>query len=171
MNNTGLIWLAGLLDGEGCIHINRHRADKRADLRTDTFRLYVQITMGHLATLELCREITGLGTVQPHTVSNKKANAAFCWMTSAGDAEQVIKNLRPYLFTKAPEADIALSFCEIEQWYGGRFRGQKPQRLVDAAAKHYWQLRMLKPRWRFYEKKLSANERQELKRLKLTSRV
>lgn len=162
-----LAWLAGLLDGEGCIYINRHRASQQADLLTDSFRLYVQITMGHIATLERCKKITGVGTVQPHTVSNKKANAAFCWMTSAGDAEKILKDVRPYLFTKVAEADAALDFCKISKWHGGRFRGQKPAELVDAATKFYWQLRMLKPRWRFYAKKLTDADRQEINRLKL----
>lgn len=168
MHSPEWIWLAGLLDGEGCIHINRQRVGRRADLLTDNFRLYVQITMGHRGTLDRCAAITGRGTVQHHTVSNKKANPAFCWMTSAGDAEAVLRGLEGHLFTKAAEAELALRFCNIAPWHGGRFRGRKPQELVDAAARCYWQMRMLKPRWRFYVKKLSRDDRAEIKRLGLS---
>ena len=162
-------WLAGLFDGEGCIHINRNRAGlSRKDILTDSFRLYAQITMGHIEALDRCVDITGVGSVQKHTVSNVRANDAYCWMTSAHDAESVLKLIQPMVVVKAEEVCIALSFCRIAPWYGGRFRGPKPDTLVDECRKHYWQLRMLKPRWRFYAVKLSKADIREIDRLGLS---
>lgn len=160
-------WLAGLFDGEGCIHINRQRVSGRTDLLTDSFRLYAQITMGHRPALERCLEIAGVGSIQKHSVSTLLANKAYCWMTAARDAQQVLQSIRPLLIIKGEEADVALAFCAIAPWYGGRYRGRKPDALVDHMLCHYWRLRMLKPRWRFYEAKLSRTDRAEIRRLHL----
>lgn len=162
-------WLAGLLDGEGCIVINRQRCGKRPDLKTDSFRLYVQITMGCKATLERCRDITNTGSIQPHTPSKKNSNPAFCWMTNGRDAERILKAIRKYCTTKRPEVDEALAFASIKPWRPGGKGGntRKPQQLVERMIRHYWKLRMLKPRWRFYARKLTKAERAEIKALNI----
>lgn len=169
MKQSEIIWLAGLFDGEGCIHINRQRASARKDLKTDSFRLYAQITLGHLATLQRVQRIVGCGSVQPHTVSNKKANKAWCWMSSAGDAANLLKLLRPYLFTKKAEANIGLKFAALPSWQPGGLNGasRKPQSLLDREATAYWRLRFAKSRWRFYARSLSKTQVDEIVRLGL----
>lgn len=127
-----IAWVAGLLDGEGCVSINRQHCSRRVDLKTDSFRLYVQITLGHLETLNRVQRIMGCGTVQPHTVSNRRANKAWCWMTSANDAKCVLTQLLPHLFTKAEEARIGLEFGRIAPWQPGG-RGGAPKKSPEAA--------------------------------------
>lgn len=167
---TDWAWLAGLFDGEGCITINRQYASRRADLKTDSFRLYVQITMGCRKTLERCREITGVGSIQKHTPTKKKSNPAFCWMTNGREAAGVLKRIRCHLITKLAEADEAMLFAAIGPWLTGGRHGNtpKPQELVDRMINHYWRIRMLKPRWRFYAKKLKRVEKAEIKRLAIS---
>lgn len=166
---TDWAWLAGLLDGEGCITINRQRARNRKDLKTDSFRLYVQITMGHKLALNRCKAISGVGSIQPHTVSKKNANPAFCWMVSARDAQRILRNVLPYLAVKRAEAELAMDFCSNKPWLRPTRSGntQKPQWLVDNLLTAYWKLRALKPRWRFYRRSLHKADRAELRRLGL----
>ena len=162
-------WLAGLIDGEGCIVINRQRAEGRKDLRTDSFRLFLQVTMGDRRALDHCRKIAGCGSVQPHNVSNKKANAAWCWMTSAKDAEYVLRNVLKHLIIKQDEALVALDFRKLKcvRQCGSRWMTPKTQSMVDSMATAYWRLRMLKSRWRFYHRQLPKWARDEISRLDL----
>lgn len=167
---TDWAWLAGVIDGEGCIVINRQRAENRHDLKTDSFRLYVQITMGCRKTLERCQTITGFGGIHNHTPTKKKSNPAFCWMTNGREAALILRQIVKYTITKRPEVDEALLFASIGPWLTGGRGGnsQKPAERVDRMIVHYWRLRMLKPRWRFYAKRLKRTEREEIRRLAIT---
>ncbi len=165
----GVAWVAGLFDGEGCIHINRQRCTRRSELKTDGFRLFVQITLGHLPTLRRVQRIMGCGTVQPHTVSKRHANKAWCWMTSAGDAKRVLAELLPYLFTKVSEARIGIAFGRLKPWQPGGLGGAtvKPVALIRKQQRYYWMLRFAKSRWRFYRRKLKQTDRREIRALGL----
>lgn len=167
---TDWAWLAGVFDGEGCVVINRQRVGSRKDLKTDSFRLYVQITMGCRKTLERCQTITGFGSIHNHTPTKKKSNPAFCWMTNGREAEAILKQIAKYAVTKRPEIDEALLFSKIGPWLTGGKHGnsQKPAALVDRMIVHYWKLRMLKPRWRFYSRRLKKADRSEITRLAIS---
>lgn len=167
---TDWAWVAGIIDGEGCIVINRNYAKNRSDLCTDSFRLYVQIAMGCQTTLESVHEITGVGSIQPHMARNKRCNASFCWMTCSRDAATVLRGILPYAVTKRQEILEALEFMTILPWLPGGRGGntKKPQTLVDKMIRHYWKLRMLKPRWRFFKQKLTKTQKMEIKRLQIT---
>jgi len=164
-------WLGGLIDGEGCIVINRQYASTRRDLRTDSFRLYVQVTMGDIKALQMCRKIAGCGSIQNHTVTNPRANAAFCWMVTAREAESLLRKLLPYLIVKQDEAIVALQFCKFKPWLPGGIGGNKKKsnKRVDAMATLYWKLRMLKSRWRFYRASLSPERIEEIRKFGLES--
>jgi hypothetical protein len=166
---TDWAWLAGVIDGEGCIVINRQRANSRKDLKTDSFRLYVQITMGCRKSLEKCQSITGFGSIHNHTPTKKNSNPAFCWMSNGREAASILKQIVKYAVTKRSEIDEALLFASIGPWLTGGSNGnsQKPASVVDRMIVHYWRLRMLKPRWRFYKKQLKKAEHAEIKRLSI----
>ena len=169
MKNTDLAWLAGILDGEGCFYINRQRPHERNDLQTDSFRLFIKVTMGHLPTIERIQSIVKLGTIQNHAARSKTVNASYSWLVSAREAGRVITLVKPYLLTKLSEVTIAETFLAIDTHLAGGAGGNsvKPQLLIDQATVCYWRMRMAKSRWRFYHAKLSPEDRAELKRLRL----
>lgn len=96
--DPGLLgWCAGLLDGEGSIGIY-------GDV------VMVRIVMTHEATIRKVHEVLGVGTVRRWKPRPPRRPA---WRWFAGGRREtavVLARLRPYLVTKAAEADLALRF-------------------------------------------------------------
>lgn len=167
MKDTEAAWIAGLVDGEGCLFINRQRANSRSDLRTDGYRIYLKVSMGDRKTVARLRKLAGVGVVYANAKS--KWNDSFSWTVPPAELPALLEELLPYLVTKKKEAQLGLQFCRRPLWQPGGRGGaaRKPKRLVERDARFYWRLRMMKPTWRFHEKKLSCNDRKEIRNLGL----
>jgi hypothetical protein len=152
MTSTELAWAAGIVDGEGCISIIRYGPEHAARCKTVRHILHLKVTMGHLGTIQRLRGLTGLGTVQNHAARSIKVNASFSWIAQSRSAESALRLLRPYLVTKAAEADVGLAFMALPiAKRGGRNGGcAVPPALLRKRDALYWKLRKLKARWRFY---------------------
>ena len=91
-------WLAGVIDGEGCIRVAKFHNSYGA-----------QILVGgmHKEFIERVKQITGVGSIreQPHT----NGKTFYNWSASYLDAEAVIKSVYPLLIVKRPEAKVALN--------------------------------------------------------------
>lgn len=97
-------WAAGIIDGEGCIYIRRYGARY--------YSLGLKVTMGHEPTIRRLRELFGVGSVV--IVRSKKGhNDAWSWVCTTRQAERVLTVLRPLLFTKADEVDLAMEFLRL----------------------------------------------------------
>lgn len=105
----GLCYLAGLVDGEGCIYIHRMHNIKGAKGLKHALRL--QVGMTNAPVVYWLREAFG-GSVQ---VQNRAAPRKPCyiWNVYGANAASLIEQLRPYLRVKQPEADIALQFAAL----------------------------------------------------------
>ena len=145
-----LAWAAGILDGEGCISIILTPPGKYSV--TPRHVLHVKVTMGHLPTVERFAVILGNGTVQKHAARSTRTNASYSYIVQARKADAVLQLLRPYLVTKAEEADVAFEFAALPLGPRGGKKGGKavPQEILELRNHCYWKLRRLKPRWRFY---------------------
>jgi hypothetical protein len=148
---TDLAWVAGIVDGEGCISIIRHPPTPGSRCRSNRYTLHVKVTMGHKSTISRLVEVMGVGTLQNHAPRGPRTNASYSWIAQARHGEQAIRLMRPYLLTKAKEADVALAFMALPLApRGGRGGSQViPAGLQRKRSQLYWRLRRLKPRWRF----------------------
>src|SRR5688572_11376984 len=108
-----IAWAAGLIDGEGCLFIQRQRKQAGVRTRTDNFRLYLKVTMGCERTLIRLHSILQVGSVFEHEAISKKANTSFTYLASLDDASTVLHILYPYLVTKRDEAKLAIEFLEL----------------------------------------------------------
>jgi len=166
--DTDLAWAAGIIDGEGCLSMNRQRASTRKDLRTDTFRPLLKVTMGHRETIERLFEMFQVGSVQNHVARSKKVNASWTWLCQCAQVWPPLEQVFPYLLTKREEAELLLRFREeVPSGLVGGSEGNPvvADEVVDLKARFYWQLMMLKSRWRFYAARLKPEERTEIVRL------
>lgn len=145
-NDVQLAWAAGLVDGEGCITIAYHPPCAKHGTINPQHILILKVAMGHQPTLERLRSIFNVGTV--HKVPTKKHNPAWSWLVQSTRAYEIIKLLRPYLVTKAAEADIALKFMELPVVVGGS--RTVPYSLLQKRHRLYIAMRKAKPRFRFY---------------------
>jgi len=143
------------MDGEGCISIVRVPAGRQKGCIRDRYTLALKVTMGHRPTVEKLQEILGLGTVQNHVPRSSRVNASYSWVCQSRKAESVLQRIRPYLLTKAKEADVALEFMRLPLALTGGRGGNSvtSPSLMGKREKLYWKLRQLKPRWRFYSKR------------------
>jgi hypothetical protein len=112
-----LAWAAGVVDGEGCITVNRHQDSRR---RSPTFVLTLKVNMTHEPTVARLHSMLGGWVVA--TAGRPSRRASWLWLTQARAAQEALLRIQPYLFTKRHEADLALTFYDVEnvQQGGGR---------------------------------------------------
>lgn len=105
-SDTDLAWLAGIIDGEGCLTVTKSG---------DYLSVLVKITMTHLPTMEEISKMVGNDVQLEPTGGNRKTAYRVC--VGARRAAVIIRAVRPYLRTKAEHADILLEFAST---LGGR---------------------------------------------------
>lgn len=129
MKNTDLAYTAGIIDGEGCIHI-RKQWDKRYK------GCYKYTMMVSLAStdewLPRWLQLAWGGSVRLNDRSkdNPKWKSAYQWQVASRIALLFLEAISPYLIIKKPQAEIAISF-QKRQKVGGR-RTPEEQSLKDA---------------------------------------
>lgn len=94
-------WLAGIIDGEGCVKI------RRESNRTPSVELIVGMT--HKPSIERCREIADSGRVSVRTVRAGRPTALWMWAVYSDNAKNVLWLLLPLLVTKREVAERAVS--------------------------------------------------------------
>ena len=80
MNATDIVWASGFFDGEGCIYIGRQRANNCNDLLTDSFRLYIKVSVGDKIAIKRLKKIFCQGSIHDHVINSKTQNDSYQWM-------------------------------------------------------------------------------------------
>lgn len=146
MNEIELAWSAGLIDGEGCITISYSEAIHFKGSRNPVHSLYLKVTMTHEPTIRHIHDLFQLGSVQVHLpgkTAKANWNVAYSWLCCSNQAAQAIRMVRPYLITKANEADIALEFAAIPRSKGSS--NTIPPEVIQARHDCYIRLSQAKP--------------------------
>ncbi len=151
-------YLAGLIDGEGCIFIAKWR---RRDRPTIIYDLQLIIAQNDEAFLYKWRDRCGIGTVQrsARTSRNKAHKAALAnnegvcivgyqWRLCSDEAATLLRATLDYLCIKRYQAEIAIAFTQTRIGkHPGRYsvvpqevldqRERLHQLLLEAHASHY----------------------------------
>jgi hypothetical protein len=107
MNNTFLAYMAGFIDGEGCIRIGVSKSLGHSPCH----RLELIVANTDVKPLLKMQEVYG------GHVRGRRKDSLMYWTVYNDVAIQVIKDIRPYLITKAPQADVALEFHSTKTKY------------------------------------------------------
>lgn len=107
-----LSYVAGILDGEGCIGVTWHSRG---------IRIRVAVANTSRALIDKLVELTGLGCVAFRPRPNVKHKDVYTWIIQSGGALSVLKQCRPFLVVKAEQADIAIEAHERLQQPHMRF--------------------------------------------------
>jgi hypothetical protein len=100
-----LPYVAGLFDGEGSVTITK------PSLRSDRYRVIVQIAMTHRPTIEAVQaEFGGRVQIVKQSVYNANARDRYDWRLADTAAVEFLRSIRPWLVTKAEATDIATRF-------------------------------------------------------------
>lgn len=106
MKRADLAYVAGIVDGEGCIDIT-HRT--RRGHNYPDFVLRVQVSNTEIWLLQMLKMGFG-GRIQKY--SDRKSNQRPCWkwVIERVHAAEFLKLILPYLHLKKPQAELGIQF-------------------------------------------------------------
>jgi hypothetical protein len=116
MEEIDLAYMAGIMDGEGCIHIgcNHHPT---SGLVKPYYWLESMIGMTDRYICDLFHTRFG-GTVRNTEKATEKWRAKWMWRISGKQAAEMLNSLLPYLRLKHKQAELALEFQKRRQRWG-----------------------------------------------------
>jgi hypothetical protein len=139
---TDVAYAAGVVDGEGCIHVAKTRQRGRPN---PTYRLALSITQNHLGLLErVARTLQVPRRIYPLKRTTKTNRDVYSLQISDQHAYAALQTLLPHLLRKRPEAEVG-----IEVYERGRMRvhpgaSGHPPEIWDIREKAYRKLQRMK---------------------------
>lgn len=112
MNNTDLAYIAGLIDGEGTITINRHRNKSK---RGWVYQPCVSISNTVPSLCMWVQSVTGMGNVNSKDYKNRNKRYRLPWVWQVFNMEEIVvllTKLIPFLKLKREQALLLVRFCE-----------------------------------------------------------
>lgn len=138
-------WLAGIMDGEGCITISACPPSKHATHRTIQYRPHIAISMCHKPSIHRIGQLFGMGS---SSVEIRNATPGhhdvYKWYAGSRQAIACVRLIRPCLVTKAEEADLLLEYGQLPNLRTGR--AGIPVELLQARHNIYEKMKALKHR-------------------------
>lgn len=126
LRETDKAYLAGLIDGEGCISIAKQKITRSP---TPVYYLMVSIVSTDKNLLDYWRDITGLGNLCITRKGNLKERDCYQWQLTSNQAIELLILVYQYLILKKDQADIAFNFKKTflkkGGWYGKTTHGVK----------------------------------------------
>lgn len=112
------IWLAAMLDAEGCLFIHKRKAGQdsgakwtKADgtevsyLRTqDSYAPGLEVCNTSLAMVERCRDIAGVGSICSQEKGRRQT--LYRWTVRSNEAKRVVQEVYPHLVAKQQQARV-----------------------------------------------------------------
>lgn len=112
-------YVAGIIDGEGCIHINRATFPRHPHLSTRYTATLMVGNTGRPLVDVLERTFGGRIDIRPATERHKEF---YVWRAAGPRAAAVLRLVRPYLLLKAAQCDLFLEFVDgFKSFKGGNF--------------------------------------------------
>lgn len=123
-NEADRIWLAAMIDAEGCMFIHKRKAGDgnhseyvKADGTTsrysrtkDTFGSGLEVANTSLAIVERCQKITGQGSIcsQSPDQNNRRKQTIYRWNMRSNECREVVREVYPFLVAKQQQARILI---------------------------------------------------------------
>jgi hypothetical protein len=110
---TTLAYVAGLLDGEGCILISRHKKQRASGKVGLEYFFQVGITNTDKPIIDWLKTTFG-GNVSNHSSSSKnKGKPGWQWRLSSKHARPFLVSILPHLRIKQKQAALAIEFQNV----------------------------------------------------------
>lgn len=114
MSEIDLAWLAGFVDGEGCIsaYVLRRGSSSYLNKKVEVYQ------SGSVDTLNRIVDVCGYGSVKSVPVSSPLNKLAkYCWgIYSKSAIVCVLESLIPYLYVKKNQAEAMIELCQTSDW-------------------------------------------------------
>lgn len=116
-SDTDLAWSAGIIDGEGCIRLMRHKSKK-------SLTAVVHVINTDARILVKLRDMFG-GTVSATPRESDNYLPAWRWQVNAAHARSVARAVLPFLVAKRDQAAALLAYEGLLRRRGGRVADSK----------------------------------------------
>lgn len=108
-------YIAGLIDGEGCIKITKERRKKAH--WSDTYTYAVTVCNSNLEILQWLRQVTGFGRISPKSQKkDRNWKQTYDWELLHGEIPIFLNRISKYLRVKLTQAELVLEYirdCEF----------------------------------------------------------
>ena len=108
MKDTDIAYLAGVIDGEGCIMINRFATDR--SMIGYQYRIIVEITMCDYHTIKYLADAFAR-PIEKRVIRSGKTACKIIWRN--GPAAALLETILPYLRGKKAQAVACLEFQKL----------------------------------------------------------
>jgi DNA modification methylase len=108
------IWLAAMIDGEGCIFIHKRKAGQSNgqgyERKHDSFGSGLEVSNTNRAVVERCMEIAGKGSIceQSPNANHRRKQTIYRWNLRSNECRGVLAEVYPHLVAKHHEARLAI---------------------------------------------------------------
>lgn len=109
------IWLAAIIDGEGCIFIHKRKAGQNNgqgyERKNDTYSPCLEVANTHESIIKHCLDVVREGTITHQDKENKykqRNQRLFRWHLRSEQTRILLQEIYPYLVAKKQEARLAI---------------------------------------------------------------
>jgi hypothetical protein len=112
LTETEKAYLAGLIDGEGCITIIKSKPARKAKNPSYSLQVFINITDERV--IRYCKEVTGVGSISFLLVTKRKPTwkNIWTWCLRKQDTYDFLVQILPYLIIKKRQAELAVEYAE-----------------------------------------------------------
>jgi hypothetical protein len=133
MKKTDLAYIAGIIDGEGCITLKVNRVGASPEQRMGFYELEVQVSNTNQWLIEWL--FFNFGGKIREEKKKDGCKQAWRWIIMARKAADFLKLIYPYLRLKHPQAELGLRFQGKRRNNYGRKGKSISERILDEADK------------------------------------
>jgi hypothetical protein len=111
LSQNDRLWLAALIDGEGCIHIQKRGTCPSERLKNFSYQPWLLISMTCKEIIDKVLHITNRGTIRirPEALRRKKQ---YGWRIVGQDCTDILREVYPFLIEKKKMAACAIHISE-----------------------------------------------------------
>lgn len=132
MNKKVLAYIAGLLDGEGCVLLRKGKP--RGEGYNPDYIPYVDISNTYAPVLFWIKEQIGHGCIATAQDKRRNSKLMFKLYFSYKQAYLLLKAVLPFLQIKREQAKLLILFYEYKQGLGATRKGKhRPKQYLDKA--------------------------------------
>ena len=114
-NIADRVWLAAMIDGEGCMFIHKRKVGQSNGQgyfrKSNTYSVGLEVANTHESIVQRCMEITGQGSicrVERESKNRHRNIPLYRWNMRSNQCREIIKEVYPYLVGKKHEARLIL---------------------------------------------------------------
>ncbi len=114
-NKDDRIWLAAMIDAEGCIFIHKRQIGQSNgqgyDRKSDTYSSCLEVSNTNESIVQACLDIAGCGSicrVERESKLKKRNQPLFRWNLRSNQSREILKEVYPYLVAKKHQARLAI---------------------------------------------------------------